>query len=231
MEAISEASVVIYQPAAWASWEHDDLYEKLTETLHDRLQLISFPYPVFQPLWPFNYNDTKRAAASIDPLVSKALLFGYGDANVARMVREGMPPAEIVATYSAMDLPSMIDLDRLKANIIAMQRPNEEQTDVKVLDFALETYKAASVFSCVNHGSNMLLLYMTNQILRRLGYAPLPTALLERLCVLAEPEIPIHPSVARYFDLKWVRPDMRFRIDRYRYLTFEEYIHELAVPD
>jgi hypothetical protein len=228
---ISEAALVLYQPAAWATWIDDDLHEQFTSSLVDKERKISFPYPVFLPLWPFNYNDTKRAASSVGPFENKSLLYGYGDANVVRMVKEGLTPAEIVERYSGMELSEMIDLERLKSNIIASQRPKEAETDIKVLDFILENYKLASVFSCVNHGSNLLLLHMVNQILRMLGYSPLSKSLLERIPVLAEPEIPIHPSVARYFDLKWLTPEMRFHVDRYRNLTFAEYIYELAQPD
>jgi hypothetical protein len=37
-----------------------------------------------------------------------------------------------------MDLPSMVDLDRLFEHVIEVQRVKEAETDIKVLDFALE---------------------------------------------------------------------------------------------
>ena len=110
-----------------------------------------------------------------------------------------------------------------------MQRAKEAETDVKVLDFSLERFKKQQVFSCVNHGSNLLMIHMADQILARLGYPPLPQYAHEGLCELLDPTIPIHPSIARYYNLSWRVPGMRCRIDRRRNLNWKEYIYQLAV--
>jgi hypothetical protein len=227
---LPEASLIIYQPIVWATWGDDELYKSLMNSLPAGIKQITFPYPVFHTLWPYHHNDPHRAATWRHPFDDNTLLYAYGDANVARMVNEGMTAPEIVAKYAVMDLPAMIDLQHLTANVIELQRAKEADTDVKILDFLLEKYKSDRVFVCVNHGSNLLMAHMANQILGMLDYLPLRPNLIESLFELVDPEIPIHPSIVRYFDLKWVRPNMRYRIDRRRNLTFEDWVYELATP-
>jgi hypothetical protein len=230
IQDLSETSLIIYQPDVWATWGDDEPYKRLMDALPAGIAKVTFPYPVFHTLWPFHHNHSHRAAVSRHPLDDNSLLYAYGDANIAGMYSEGMTASEIVAKYAVMDLSAMIDLDHLAAYVIEDQRDKEASTDVKILDFVIEIYKSERVFVCVNHGSNLLLAHMANQILGILHYPPLAPNLIESLCELTSPEIPIHPSVVRYFDLKWVSPNMRYRIDRRRNLTFEEWIYELATP-
>jgi hypothetical protein len=160
---------------------------------------------------------------------NNSLLYAYADSTVLKMRRQGKSPAEIVNEYSNMDLPSTVDLDRLFEHVIEVQRLKEAETDVKVLDFALEQFEKQQVFSCVNHGSNLLMIHMADQILASLDYPPLPRYAHEALCELMDPTIPIHPSIARYYNLAWAVPGLRCRIDRRRKLTWEEYIYQLAI--
>jgi hypothetical protein len=229
MEELAPASLILYQHLSWASWLYDEQYERLMSALPPELEQLSFPYPVFQPLWPFRHHDVGRARQPADWLEDdNTVLFGYSDANVVRMRQEGVPAEEIVGRYLAMDLPSAIDLEQLAANIIDEQRAKEAETDIKVIDFVLERYRSRQVFSCVNHGSNLLLLHMVNQVLQRVGYAPLPERVLDRCCELALPEIPVHPSIVRYYGLEWAPPEKRYQLDLRRRFSFEDYVYALA---
>lgn len=229
MPLLGDVSVLIYQPPIWATWgDNGEIYRRLMQAASSNVLQVTVPYAVFNPLWPCHHNEAQRSAAAAGQPDDRSLLFSYSDANVLHLVREGGTPQEIVAQYCAMDLPAELDLTHLKDANIARQRPMEAETDVKILDFILETYRADSVFNCINHPSNHLNLYITNQILKILSMEPLSYHILEQICVVNPPQIPIHPAISRHFDLKWATPDVRYQVGRFSKFTFEEYIYELA---
>src|SRR5258708_3346960 len=84
VEDLPKAALIIYQPIIWATWGDDELYHRLMSSLPIGIKQITFPYPVFQPLWPFHHNDPHRAAESHHLFDDNSLLYAYGDANVAR---------------------------------------------------------------------------------------------------------------------------------------------------
>jgi|SRR5579864_9532949 len=228
-EDLNRASVVVYHPPIWAGWGDEQGYLDLIARFPAHLKQITYPYPVFHALWPFHNQDPRKNTAPEGPLDDvNSLLYAYSDFHVLKMRQEGVPPTEIVNTYRAMDVPSMVDLDQLLDNVILGQRIKEEETTVKVLDFILDRFRDERVFLCVNHGANRLMIHMADQILAELGYPPLPRFAYESLCELMVPTIPIHPTVIQHFDLRWARPDMRYQIDRRRNLTWEEYVYQLA---
>lgn len=227
---IAETSLLIYLDPVWHNWgDNGEIYRALLDGLPDDARRISLPVPKFHALWPAHYNDVKRAdtvRGGIDDDIQ--WLFTYSDSNIIRMAREGMSAAEIVDKYAKLDIPTVVDLERVKAHSIALQRRMETDTDVKVLDFMMETYKAERLLITLDHPSSRMLLYYVNQILARLNYSLLPNGLIEQLGVLSPPEIPLHPSIVRYFNLRWVTPGMRYHLAPSRLLTFEEYVYEIA---
>ena len=200
---LDDASILIYQPPIWAPWADDgEIYPQLMQAGSSKTLRLSVPYVVFNPLWPHHHNEAQRAAAVAAQFDDRSLLFSYSDAHVARMVAEGATPQEIVDRYRAMDIPATLDLTRLGDNVIAQQRPKEDETDVKVLDFILETYRGERLFYCFNHVSNLLNLHIANQILKKIDLKSLSYDVLEQTCLLQPPEIPVHPSIVKYFRLE-----------------------------
>jgi len=229
-EEFERASVVMYHPTSWTGWKQEDGYPLLTARFPKHIHHITFPYPVFNFLWPCHALDPRFHNVRVGPLDdNNSLLYAYADSTVLKMRQQGKSPSEIINEYSNMDLSSTVDLDRLFEHVIEVQRFKEAETDVKVLDFALEHFKKRQVFSCVNHGSNLLMIHMADQILAGLDCPPLPRYAHEALCELMDPTVPIHPSIARYYNLAWAVPGLRCRIDRRRNLTWEEYIYQLAI--
>ena len=229
-EDLNRASVVIYHPPIWAGWGDEQGYEDLMSRFPPHLVQITYPYPVFHPLWPFHNPDPRKHAVPEGPLDDMhSLLYSYADYHVLKMRQEGMAPADIVTAYREMDIPATLDLDQFVNAAIEGQRLKEAVTDVKVLDFIVERFRDERMFLCLNHGSNRLMIHMADQILGKLGYAPLGKFVHEALCELMLPIIPIHPTIIGHFGLQWARLDMRYQVDRRRNLTWDEYIYALAI--
>ena len=138
-EEYERASVVMYHTATWTGWNQEHRYTSLTARFSKHLDHITFPYPVLNFLWPCHAFDPRFNSVQVGPLDDNdSLLYAYADSTVLEMRRQGKTPAEIVTEYAGMDLPSMVDLDRLFEHVIEVQRVKEAETDIKVLDFALE---------------------------------------------------------------------------------------------
>jgi hypothetical protein len=233
-EELDRTAVIIYPPVTWIGWEagghEEQKYLGLVARFPEHVKQITVPYPVFHPLWPFHATDPRLNSVNVGPLDdNNGLLYAYADGTVLTMRGQGKTPAQIVREYSSMDVSNMLDLDRFFEHIIAGQRLKEAQTGVKVVDFTLERFRDQQVFLSVNHGANLLMIHIVDQILAELGYPPLPRYAHEALCELMDPTIPIHPSISRYYNLAWAAPDTRYKIDRRRNLTWEEYIYQLAM--
>jgi hypothetical protein len=227
---LETASLVIYQPAAWATWGNDNLFSQLVGRIPAATQRITFPYPTFHAMWPFHASDP-RAGKVVDEFGDpNSLLYHYADANVIRMARSGVEPSAAFSQYIAMNVNELGDLDGLMDYFFVDQRPKEDETDIKIIDFVLDNFRRERLFLCINHGSNRLLFHMANQILERTGCRALPLELRDQLSEMTPPEIPIHPGVARHFGISWATPETRYRIDSRRYWTFEEYVYGMARP-
>lgn len=224
-EELNAASVFIYHTPGWADWGNEQGYHELLARVPAHVQRISIPYPIFPPLWPFHVYDPRNDAPdrALFPHGAPAH-YPYGDGVVLRMMRQGLPKEEIIRRYLDMDVSDEIGLDALLEKSIEIQAVKEENTDVKVLDFVASEFRRQPTFLTMNHVGNPTLIHMADQILGRLGCAPLGPFAHRGLFHLVSPQMPIHPSVIRHFGLTYVTPESRYAFDAFRNLTLEEYL-------
>lgn len=217
--------VVIYHPPGWADWGNEDSYLSLIEAIPETAQRITIPYPVFTPLWPFHCHDPRnRTLGDRIGVHGCPVRYPYGDSYIVSRVQKGECKEAIMADYLAADVPALIDVDHIFKTVFAIQARKELETSVKVLEFILHNFQDAAAFNSMNHVGNSTLLHMANQILQQLDLPGLPLCILERTSLLVHPESPIHPSLIRYFDLKYVNEDSRYQVNRVQRLTYPEYL-------
>ncbi len=224
-ETVAAADAVIFHPPGWADWGNEEGYVDLLAAIPDGALQITIPYPVFTPLWPFHCHDprNKSEGERIVP-TGKPVRYSYGDSYVLSRVRKGDPKPAIMDDYLAADVGEMIDLESMFKTTFAIQMRKEADTSVKVLQFVIDSFQSVCAFNTMNHVSNATLLHMSNQVLADLDLPPLPLSILERTSLLIRPEIPIHPSLIRYFGLRYVDEDSRYQVDKVRRLTYREYL-------
>ena len=113
-QEFEQAALVMYHPASWTGWNQEHGYPQLTAQFSRDIEHITFPYPVFNFLWPCHALDPRFSTVNVGPLDDNdSLLYAYADSNVLKMRQQGKTPAEIVSEYSVMDVPDTVDLDRL----------------------------------------------------------------------------------------------------------------------
>lgn len=227
-DQLDECEVFIYHNTDWVTFTEAELdaYEQLLDRVSPAAHKIAVPLAQLHAFWPFHTNDPRytsdRRANRFDQLPD----YPYGDAYVIELLKDGVPEEEIITRYLALDFGSRVDLDKLLSWSLTFMQRNERHSPVKVADYVAERFRSEKLFSTVNHANNRLLLYMTNQVLSELECAPLPEALLERLQVLVGTEMPVHPGIARHFDVQWANEATRYLVDRSRYLTFGEFLRD-----
>ena len=225
-KAKQEADVVIFQPSEWLDASYTTEYEIFLASLPKTAQVITYPYPTFPALWPFHGQDG-RWRFSQDEFLS-ALLYIYSDTQIMRMREEGSSPSDILKAYRNIDIPSIIDVDRMLEQSLEQTAELEKKTDIKVVDFIASRFRDERIFSCVNHGSNRLLIHFVDQILDKLGMKPLSRYAHLALKDLMLPIVPIHPSLIAHFGLSYMTDQTRCQIDRRQNLRWDEWVVRLA---
>lgn len=226
-EVLYDSAVVAHVAPQWADWGNEQAYLELLARIPAHVERISFPYPAFQPLWPFHCRDSRQGQTLPEALWrphEDRPYYPYGDSYVLGLLRRAADPGEVVRRYLALDLARETDLDGLLAKTLFIYREREAFTDVKIADYIAENFRVRRLFDSINHITNEVALRIANQILARLHIEAVPEARLQQLAEILSPAVPIHPSVRRHFGLKYVNDDTRYAVDLYRRLTYPEYL-------
>jgi hypothetical protein len=212
--------VFVYHNPEWLSFCSEpylDAYDAVLASVSDQAIKIGLPLPQFHPFWPFHTNDPRNA---------DSVKYPYGDAYVLELMRQGLPPEEVISRYMTLEFSSCLDLDRLLSSTITHMRRNERNSLIKIADYIEQNFRDHDLFTTVNHASNKLLLHMTNEILRILDCEQIPEDILSRLDVLVGTQSPVHPAIARHFGVGYIDENTRFTIEQGRDTKFSEYIRE-----
>ena len=166
-EVLHDSAIVVHVAPQWADWGNEQAYIDLLARIPAQVQRISFPYPVFQPLWPFHCKDP-RGGADLPEIFYRPLEerphYPYGDSRVLGMMRELEDADAVVRRYLTMDLRDEIDLDRLLAKTLEIRAEKESVTDIKIVDFIAQNFRHRKLFDSINHITNAGALYISNQV-------------------------------------------------------------------
>jgi hypothetical protein len=205
-----------------------EMYDALIAKIPASVAKISFPLPHLYAFWPFHTNDPRNS----DPnrpanRQGSQPFYPYGDSYVLELLRQSLPPEEVISRYVNLDVATVVDLDRMMSSTLSIAAHHDQTTDIKVADFIAHNFRSHKLFQTVNHANNRLLLNMSNQLLDLLDCEPVSERVLDRMQELTvELTMPIHPSIARFFGATYATETTRYSIDRIRYLTFAEYIRD-----
>jgi hypothetical protein len=226
-QEIAGASVLIHHNPDWLPWlgdKHEE-YEATLARVPGNVMKMSYPLPHFHALWPFHTNDTRNddSARQFNRHGDQPV-YHYGDSYVIELLKQEVLPEEILSRYLSLDVSTVVDLDQLMSSALSMIERCDRTCDIKAADFISTEYRVRKVFQTINHGTNLLHFYLTNEILKLLDCAPLPKIILDQTCELIGGPMPIHPSIARHFGLTYADETTRYPLDEFRNLTFAEYI-------
>jgi tetratricopeptide (TPR) repeat protein len=218
-EVMEQADVIVAQVT--------DAEQKTSlEKIETKARIIRFPYVTGSFLWPFS-GQSHIHNQSLPHLQDGPYGVQYGNRWINARLKKGAKPEDIAAEYEALDIPKLVNLDRIYELSMERARERDKKSDTRIAAL-IETSLTA------------IPLFMTPANLELALFNPLAKAVYERLGVQSAAvdtvldtlwrspfpvaDQPIHPSVARHFGLKFIGADTRYRTVTGERLTFSEWI-------
>jgi hypothetical protein len=194
----------------------------LRDCIRPDIETIRFPGVRFASLWPF---DGWNGPSDTDAHRREApnLTFAYLDGLLARLRREIPDAEERFAAYRALDCPGVVNYRRLhdfeERRLLALDR----KFDVEIGAYILDQFRKRRIFHTTVRPNRQLLDMLMQYILRSIGARgrhKLPEHVENLLC---NPQVPVHPKVARELGAKWADQRTRY-LHGGRRVTWEAYI-------
>jgi hypothetical protein len=214
-EALATADVIVEQL--------QDFKPKIDLSgLSGSAERIAVPLAIGGFLWPFA-GQAHPGNPSLPYLPYPA---EWGDAYLNRMISRGADPQATVAAYLALDVNDLVDLDRLYQRTLEKQRQRDAATGFSVAEIIAEHFRDEAVFLTPLHPNRRIALALADQLFRRLDIGAAERERMNRTSratPFPKDELPIHPSVARHFGLRYIGEGHRFRLVNEGRFTFAEY--------
>ncbi len=198
--------------------------------LRDRVrpgaQVARFPLVRFASLWPFDAWNGPGDREAHDREAPN-LTFPYLDGLLGRM-RNEIPDREArFDAYRSLDLPgdlpSVINYRRLHQIEVRRLAAMDKQFGISIGSYILENFQKRRVFHTTVR-PNWEVFNLLMQFVAKTVGAREPISLAEGIdAVLRNPQVPVHPRVARDLGVEWADESTRY-LNRGREITWESYI-------
>ena len=222
-EAIGSASLL---------WEEADVGDAgikaaLRQRLPGTCEIKTFASPRMPALWPFLQHDPRNVR---EPTYGGGR-YPYGDVIGMRLADRNLPDDVLFDAYMELSQREMPDLDALLARDIALWHEADTGRDVTLADFIEANFRQRPIFTTPSVTTSSVTCHLAWQLMMRspLGERLRQDAWQERFQRLTRgyvgwcEELPIHPIVARHFQLQYWTDDLTYRWFNNRF-TFRDYI-------
>ncbi len=200
-QVLKQADLFIYQEVKEIHGIHSSKH--LLQKLPANCQRISFPSMYFTGYFPQYCKNPVNKAYPNYP----AGIIPHGDSNIISMLNQGKSRSEIIKSISDPDFYTQEFLLNNLQNTLAELIQREHNLSIKISEFIKDNYQHYYLFHTHNHPSNILGIYVVNQILKLLGISHLGDPLsFEQLTseALGQIQIPIYPSVIKHLSLTFI---------------------------
>jgi hypothetical protein len=203
-----------------------DLRDWLTFPLRDCVaptaEIIKFPLVRFASLWPFDAWNGPGDRGAHDQEAPN-LTFSYLDGLLGRLRKEIPDQEERFEAYHALAWAGIVNYRRLHQLEERRLGAADKQFGVTIGDFILTNFQKRRLFHTTVRPNwqvfNLLLQYVAKAV-----SVSEPVSLNENVDVmLREPQVPVHPKVARDLSVRWARERTRYGVHG-RQVTWESYI-------
>jgi hypothetical protein len=184
-------------------------------------EAIRFPLVRFASLWPFdawNGPGDKQAYEREAP----NLTFPYLDGLLGRLRSEIPDPEARFAAYRLLDLPGVISYRRLHEMEARRLGNMDKKFDFAIGDFILENFRQRRLFHTTVRPNWEVFNLLMQFVARQVGVNE-PVSLTGGVdASLRNPQVPIHPKIARDLGVRWVDNTTRY-LNRGIEVTWEAY--------
>lgn len=205
------------------------------ELLPSNCRTITFPSVDFNLLWPLAGRNIFN-----DPPTPARLwgTFPYGDRLIVEAVKKGLAAEDILTDYELTASERLPNLDRFAELEWARLAARDAKCDVKMAPYVESHFRSTNLFWCLNHPTLEALRELCVRLLSAAdsGGVTIPSMMLDQSLGALPPQgplgilrVPIHPAVAKHFQLTWT-PDAEAKVyglwdDP---LTYEEYFRQMV---
>jgi tetratricopeptide (TPR) repeat protein len=193
-------------------------------------KIIFFPNITGMFLWPFGGRPHPRNKP--EPYLPHGPYdLNMGDRWLDRAASgrhlDSAEAGRIADDYLALDLATAAKADRLYELIIDRQRQRDAKSGFACADLIERHLHDEVIFPTAATFTLRLFRHLIGCLFYRLGGSQDDIALmLDRMVRTPFPLTarPVHPSIAKLFDLRYMKPDTRYRFYTFEFLTLREYV-------
>jgi tetratricopeptide (TPR) repeat protein len=202
-----------------------------------------FPYLKLNCLWPLLSHDPRNNPPT--PPKFPAGRFPCGDKIVLSMLKNNIPNEDIFDEYMKTDITEHVDLSEVYQADLSRIKEVDDKCDIKVYDLIIAQFRSTRLFNSFSHPSKNIFKLLLLEILEKAGLidkdlkdkgsnASESQTLNETIIDSVDKffnvhnfdheQVPVHPQVAKYFNLTWANSETRYLYFDFGYLTFSEYM-------
>ena len=174
-------------------------------------RVLRFPILFLNSLWPQAIDDPRNEETKTK--VHSAGLWPYGDRYVLKLLDQGLTPEQLIEPYLQWNLAEKIDLDRFHQINWAKAKELDQRSEIHLGRYVNKNFRKQRLFVTRNHPSLYMLAAMRNKVFQALDLTPpYNDADIEPASGgMYNSFVPVHPSVAKHFELEWWSPDDVYR--------------------
>jgi tetratricopeptide (TPR) repeat protein len=183
--------------------------------------------PVVSGAFLYPYQGVVHPAQPTEAAGTIPFQAEYSDRYLAKLYMAKVEPAEALRQYRAFDVATAAAVGRLYEITLEAQRKLDSATGYACADLIERHLGEEQLFQSAFHFSGRIAAHLAAPLCDRLGFDPkygqrirdhLRDAPFVRLFV------PVHPSIARYFGMRWVTDETRYPYRFEGSFTFDEYV-------
>lgn len=194
-------------------------------------KVLRFPILWLNTLWPQAIDDPRNEASKSPE--HPGGLWPYGDRFILKLLDQGLSPDKAVEDYlERWDLSEKMDLERFHHINWAKAKELDRRAEVKLGRYVEENFRKERLFVTRNHPSQEMLTVVRDKVYEAAGFAPMADdANVEPASGgMYNTHVPVHPSVAKFFELEWWTPDLAYRTHG-EDMAIGEYLRRYAAFD
>jgi hypothetical protein len=190
-------------------------------------QIHRFPILWLNTLWPQAIDDPRNELSKSPE--HPGGLWPYGDRFILKLLDQGFSAQQAAAEYMNWNLAEKLDLERFHHINWAKAKELDRRAEIKLGRYVEENFRKERLFVTRNHPSQAMLTVVRDKVYEALGLpAPADDSDVEPASGgMYDSHVPVHPSVARHFELEWWSPDLPYRTHGDD-MAIEEYLRRYA---
>ena len=212
---LEQCSLFVYQHLGdnWAELASKSLLGRVNPAA----KVLRIPNMLFKGYWPFWTNHSNME---------------FGDVFLDKLLNMGLGKAEVLYVYLQTDITRKYDLAAMFEESMDIEAKKEAECIVSTTDVVRSLYSSEHLFNTINHPNRRLVLRVAQAILQELNMEALPELLVSGFeNPYPEFELPIHPQVAAFHGLEFIKPECEYQVftGRKTFAAYAEHYVDCAI--